>query len=247
MNKRGMLVLVSGLVWLALAGSAWAQDAGALIKQGDAAWNQRSASEANAQAAIAAFEQAAAADPKNAEAFYKVARGYYYLGRFAPAAKKEALFVKGIEAARKGTEANPSSAGAHYWYAACLAKSLENKGIGAKLKAKGDMETHLKKAQALDPSFYFGGPDRAIGMILYKSPTASNKEAIQHLRKSLSYAPDYSLTLVSLAEVLLAEKQYDEVKTTCDKVLGLKPMAGFERELADDQALAKKLLASIPK
>jgi tetratricopeptide (TPR) repeat protein len=198
------------------------------------------------QLAIAQYEQARTADPKNAEAWYKIARAYYFLGRFAPADQKENLYLKGVDAARQGFMANPNSAGAHYWYSACLAKSLENKSVVTKMKHKGDMEAHLQRARALDPKFYFGGPDRAIGMILFKSPVASNQEAIKHLRASLAHAPDYSLTLVSLAEVLVAEKQYAEARTLCQKVLALSPKPGFERELAADQALAKKLLASMP-
>jgi hypothetical protein len=40
--------------------------------------------------------------------------------------------------------------------------------------------------------------------------------------------------------------QYAEAKVHLQKVLGLSPMPGFERELADDKELAKKQLTLIP-
>ncbi len=236
----GIAVAVGGV-----AGRAFAADETASMKQGDDAWLGRSASDARVTEAIAAYEQAAAGATA-AEAWYKIARAYYFLGRFAPAAQKKDLFAKGIDAGKKALAADAGSAGAHYWYAACLAKSVETASVMTKLKYKGEMESHLKRARQLDAPFYFGGPDRLIGMILYKSPVASNSEAIEHLRASLSFGPDYSLTLVSLAEVLIAEKQYAEARQMCTKVQSLKPMPGFEKELADDQALARKLLASMP-
>jgi tetratricopeptide (TPR) repeat protein len=243
-----ILSLISGLLLtaLCLAAPAAADDAAALLKQGDDAWVLRSAGDAHVQDAIAAYEKAAAAAPQDATPLYEIARAYYFLGRFAAKAQKKDLFLKGVEAAKKALAANAASAGAHYWYAACLAKSVENESTMTKLKFKGDMEKHLERAHALDPSFYYGGPDRVIGMILYKSPVASNSDAIVHLRASLRFDPEYSLTLVSLAEVLVAVKQYDEAKRVCQKTLGLKPRPGFEKELADDQALALKLLAAMP-
>jgi hypothetical protein len=248
MKSRGLLLAMGLAALTSFAWSVgWAQeDAASLIQKGEAEWLLRSQSDDHAKAALSFFEKAAAADPKSAEALYKIARGCYFLGRFAPAGQKDALFQKGIDAGKKAVAADSKSAGAHYWYAAVLAKSLENKSITQKLKAKGEIEAQAQAALKLDPSFYFGGPNRLIGMLLYKSPVASNKDAIKNLRASLNYKPDYSLTLVSLAEVLIAEKQYDEAKKMCDSALAAKPMPGFERETADDQALAKKLLASIP-
>lgn len=244
--KNGFGAAILALI-LGLAAMAWAQTAGEWMQKGDAEWLLRSSGDSHARQAIDYYRQAGAADPKHAEAFADMARGYYFLGRFAPAAQKEAIYQQGMEAAKKGFDADPGHAGSHYWYSACLAKSLEDKSVMTKMRSKNDLESHLKKAAVLNPAYFYGGPDRAMGMILYKSPVASNQEAIKLLRKSLTYAPDYSLTLVSLAEVLIAEKQYGEAKQLCDKVIALKPKPGFERELADDQALAKKLLAGIPK
>jgi tetratricopeptide (TPR) repeat protein len=228
---------------LVMVAALYAQDA---LQQADAAWLKRSASDQYAYDAIKLYEQAGQAAPTNDVPWYQIARAYQFLGRFAPAAAKDALFAKGMDAAKKALAVNPNSVGGHYWYSACLSRWLESKGVTTKLKHLGELKSHLMAARKIDPAFFFGGPARVLGMIAFKSPLASNKEAIQYLHESLKYAPDYSLTLVNLGEVLIKEKQYVEAKQHLQKVLALSPLPGFERELADDQDLAKKLLASIP-
>jgi len=238
---------ISVFVVILAASGLYAQDAASLMKQADDLWLKRSASDATAYEAVKLYEQAAQADPKNDVPLYNIARAYQFLGRFAPKNKQESVFKQGMEYAKNALAVNPNSVGGHYWYAACLARSLQNKGITTKMKYAGELTDHLETSIKLDPSYYYGGPDRVIGMIYFKSPLAKNSTAIEHLRKSLKYDPDYSLTLVNLAEVLIKEKQYDEAKQYIDKVLNLKARPGFERELADDKALAKELLDSIPK
>jgi len=226
--------------------TAQAQDAASLMQQADAAWLKRSASDQNAYQAIQLYQQAGQAAPNNDVPHYQIARAYYFLGRFAPAAQREQLYLKGVDAAKNALAVNANSVGGHYWYSACLARSLEKKSLFEKRKYVKDIKQHMAAALRLDPSFYFGGPPRALGMLSFKSPFGSNDDAIKMLRKSLEYAPDYSLTLVNLGEVLIKEKQYEEAKKHLQKVLTLQPMPGFERELAGDKKLAKKLLASIP-
>ena len=244
MRKVMSLGILYGLL---LAALAYAQDYASFMAQGDQMWLARSGSDEKVIAAIKLYEQAAQTDPKQAEPYCQIARGYYFLGRFAPAAKKEELYKKGVAAGEKAIGLNANSPCAHYWYAVCLAKSLENKSVVEKLKYKSKMESNLEFCRKSDPKYYYGGPDRVIGMVAFKNPLANNSMAIEHLRQSLKLYPDYSLTLVNLAEVLIKEKQYAEAEQLCKKTLTLTPMKGFERELADDQAQAKKLLASIPK
>ncbi len=239
------LWLVPAMLLLAAA-MLYAQDANALLQQAEATWAKRSVSEQNAYAAIQQYEAVAKAAPTMDVPLYQIARAYYFLGRFAPAGKKDALYQQGIAAAKRALAVNANSVGGHYWVAACTSRWLEDKSTMEKLKNLKELKNHLMTARKLDPSFYFGGPSRALGMIAFKSPLAANSEAIQYLRESLKYAPNYSLTLVNLGEVLIKEKQYAEAKQHLQKVLGLSPMPGYERELADDKELAKKLLASIP-
>ncbi|MDP8224931.1 MAG: hypothetical protein P9L99_16345 [Candidatus Lernaella stagnicola] len=239
--RCGALIVVLLLVF---AWSALAADTDALLAQGEAAWLQRSASDENVRRAIEFFTKAGEAG--SAEGYYKAARGYYFLGRFTEGKQRKDVFLKGATAAKRGWEIDLNSVGSHYWYVANLAKSLQDKGVVAKMKRKNEILQHLKTCRKLDASFYYGGPDRILGMLAYKSPVGSNEEAIKRLRVSLKLAPNYSLTLVSLGEVLVAEKQYEEARGVLLRVLALSPEPGFERELAADKKLAKGLLEKIP-
>ncbi len=245
--RKVLMAAVVSLILFAASSAALAQDAQTLMQQAEAMWVKRSASLQNAYAAIKLYEQAAAADHSLDAPHYQIARAYYFIGRFSPPAQREALYMQGVEAAKKALAANAGSAGGNYWYSACLARAIEDKSVITKGKYVSDIKGHMLAARQANPGFYFGGPARALGMVSFKSPFGSNAEAIVLLRESLKYAPDYSLTLVNLAEVLIKEKQYAEAKQLCNKVLVLKPMAGYERELKDDQELAKRLLDSIPK
>ncbi|MDP8256862.1 MAG: hypothetical protein P9M14_14020 [Candidatus Alcyoniella australis] len=249
MYFRNEGVLIGTALFVALLfciPGATAQDSGSLIAQGDALYLQRSSSDDFVLQAVAKWEQAFQADPASADAAYRISMAYYFLGRFAPADKREALYVKGTQWGEKAYTADPQSAGAHYWYAVNLAKSYEEKSTFSKMTIVGDVQDNLAAALKLDPTFWYGGPDRVIGMVYFKSPLARNSTAVEHLKRSLSYAPNYSLTLVNLGEVLIKEKEYNAACQYLEKVLTLTPDPGFEKELEDDKRLAHELLASIP-
>lgn len=247
MLLRNVLVaFIVSLVLLTAPLLVNAQDAQILLQQAEAVYMKRSASMQNAYAAIKLYELAATADPGLDVPHYQIARAYYFIGRFSPQAQREALYLKGVEAAKKALAANPNSAGGHYWYSACMARAIEDKSIITKSKYVNDIKGHMLAAIKSDPRFYHGGPARALGMVSFKSPFGNNSDAIQLLRESLKHDSDYSLTLVNLAEVLIKEKQYEEARQLCHKVLALKPEPGFARELKGDQQLAQRLLNSIP-
>jgi tetratricopeptide (TPR) repeat protein len=246
MGKRIGACLVCAAIVFGFTAFASAQETATFLKSAEELWLKRSVSEQNVNEAIKFWQQAASSDPKSEEAFIGMAKSYYFLGRFSKGSK-EAMYQKGIDAAKSALTLNPKGVGGNYWYVVCLAKSLEDKSLTTKMKYMSDIKSHIEAAVAADPKYYFGGPYRVSGMLYFKSPLASNKTAIENLRKSLEIAPEYSLTLVNLAEVLIKEKQYDEAKRLLEKALAVNPKPGFERETADDKELAKKLLASIPK
>lgn len=238
---RQVVLLICLALLLAVTSSA--QDYDALVQQAESFWLERSSSDQYAIKAIGAFTQAAQMETERDTPHFQIARAYYFLGRFAAPAQKEAFYSKGVAAAEKAILINENSIGGFYWYSACMARILQTKRMTEKLKYVKKIKGYLTRARDMDPGFYYGGPSRALGMISFRSPFGSNKEAIFLLRESLQYASEYSLTLVNLAEVLIKEKQYVEARQLCEKVIKLKPKPGFERETANDQALARTLLA----
>ena len=236
---------------LTLAAPAWSMDKAELIQAGDHLWTQRSVSLENVERAVAMWKQAAEMDPSDSEPCYRVAMGYYFIGRFAGAdeERQKEIFTQGKEWGEKAVERNPESPEAHYWLAVNMGKWGEVHGILKSLRSVGTMEEHLKEVQRLDPTYYYGGPDRVLGRILAKKPRllgGSKTEAEEHYRKSLEIAPTYSLTLLYLAELLEDKGEEEGAKRILEKILTLDPVApGFERELADDKRQARALLEKL--
>jgi len=93
-----------------------------------------------------------------------------------------------------------------------------------------------------------GSADRALGRWYFKVPRlfgGSNARAEEHLRKSLTYAPDSTVSHFFLAEVLLDENRRDEARSELQKVLD----APFDQEWApedeDYKQRARTLLGTI--
>ena len=243
--------LIAVVAIFALSGLALAQeDAASLIKKGDDLYLARSGSLDSVKKAIEVWEKASALDPKSEEPLYKISMGYYYLGRFTDQKNDElTLFTKGKEYGEKAVALNPNSSPSQYWVAVNIGKWGEAKGIMKSLSMVKPMRDHLEKAEKADPRYFFGGPARVLGRLYFKAPSVisigDKKKAEEYLRKSLQLSPDYSLTMLYLAEVLADSGKKDEAKTLCEKIQSLSPMPGFERELANDKAEARKLQEKI--
>lgn len=246
---NAMKMLITILMIVAATSLAFAQGKDELIQKGDELWLNRSESMDSVNKAIELWQKAAQLEPKDAEPSYKVAMGYYYLGRFTDdKQRKMELFTKGKEWGEEAVKRNPQSAGAHYWLAANLGKWAQAHGVMKSLKSKGEIESNLLEVKQIDPTYYYGGADRILGRMYYELPKilgGGKKKAEEHLRASLKIAPDYSMTLVFLAELLADSGRKDEAKTVLQKLMGSQAMPGFERELKDDQAEGKKLLEKL--
>ena len=241
--RRLLPVIFCALLIFAGVSYAQAPLASELMNAGDAAYLKRSENLDYVRTAISKWEQAYASNPDKEQTLEKIAMAYYYLGRFAGNEKQgQALFQKGYEIARKAVEKNQKSAGAHFWWGVNLAKSVEEKGRIARLTVLSDVVVHLTLAQKLDPKYFHGGPDRALGLIVLRSPVPKEKLAISSFRKSLEYAPDFAPTMVLLGEALYRDKKEAEARPILEKVLTMSAKPGWEREMEKSKKEARALL-----
>ena len=98
----------------------------------------------------------------------------------------------------------------------------ESYGIRAGLKYRGPIKNELETVLRLDPGFESGSADRALGRWYFKVPAlfgGSNKRAEQHLRASLAYDPQSTVTHFFLAELLIDQRRKDEARAELQKVL----------------------------
>lgn len=245
---KGVIAFILTILILGAPTALFAQEYIEQCTAGDAAYLKRSEDLANVKTAISKWESAQVSKPGAIEPYLKIAMAYFYLGRFA-ANSDEARrkFEKGNDYAKKALAINEKSAAAHYWWAVTLAKSVEQEGKFAKLTILADVTKSLHIARKIDPTYFFGGPDRALGMISIKNPVPSYTLAIHHLTQSLTYAPDYSRTLLFLGEAYAKDNQRDKARNILKKVLETKPMPGFKREEDADKKMAEQLLSELGK
>ncbi|ADK83448.1 conserved hypothetical protein [Desulfarculus baarsii DSM 2075] len=244
LKKTLTLFAAAMLAIICLATASPAQDAAALVKQGDEAWAQRM-DVAKAQEAANLYEQALAADAKCYEAAWKLARAYYRVGEKGPKDAQEATFEKSVNAAKKATEINPDDPMGHYWLGVAYGKYGSAKGITKSLSLVDPIKEEMNFVISKDPKFEQGGPQRVLGRLYFKLPGlfgGDNDKAIEYLQEAVKIGPNYYLNQVYLAEALAEDGQDDKAKAMLQEVIAAQAPAGMEPEMADWKAEAQKVL-----
>jgi tetratricopeptide (TPR) repeat protein len=161
-------------------------------------------------------------DADDFEAGWKLARVCYWLGSHGPAAEQRARFEQGIEAARVASRVQPSRPEGHFWTAANMGAMAEAFGRRAGLRYRAPIKASLERALALDPAYLDGGADRALGRWYAKVPRlfgGSDAKAVEHLQRSLAYAPNSIASRFFLAETFLDTGRKDDARRELRAVL----------------------------
>jgi hypothetical protein len=176
---------------------------------------------ASARQAEAIWSDRLAANPKDFESAWKLARARYWLGGHADERSRKALLEAGIAAGRTAVAIEPDKPEGHFWIAANMGALAESFGMRQGLKYRGDIKSELETVLRLDPAFQQGSADRALGRWYFKVPGlfgGSDKKSEEHLRKSLTYNPNSSSSLFFLAETLIDLKKKDEARAVLQKL-----------------------------
>ena len=211
----------------------------------DALYRDR-ASIASARSAAAIWATQVKTDPKNFEAAWKLARTMYWLGNHesTEAARRSAL-ERGIDAARTATTLKPDRPEGYFWSAANMGTLAESFGLRQGLKYRGQIKDALETVLKIDPSFQRGSADRALGRWYYKVPGlfgGSKKKSEEHLRKSLTYDPNSTVSHYFLAETLFELDRDTEAREELKKVLS----APFDPDWdAEDREYKQKATARL--
>jgi tetratricopeptide (TPR) repeat protein len=203
---------------------------------------------ASARRAATLWQQALAADARNFEAAWKLARADYWLGGHADERDRRAILDAGIDAARKAIALQPSRPEGHFWLAANMGALAESFGLRQGLKYRKPIKEALETVLRIDPGFQDGSADRALGRWYFKVPGlfgGSRKEAEAHLRASLKYNPNSTASHFFLAEVLLDAGRNTEARAELQKVLDAPLNPDWTPEDQDFKSKARALLATI--
>jgi tetratricopeptide (TPR) repeat protein len=200
-----------------------------------------------AEAAVEAWSAQLAANPRDVDAAWKVARATYWIGTHGPAEARRAALERGVAAARQAAMIAPARPEGHFWMAANMGALAESFGMRQGLKYRGAIKDALETVLRLDPAFMQGSADRALGRWYHKVPGlfgGDERKAEEHLRKSLTYNPNSTASHFFLAETLFELKRNRDAVEELNKVLTVPLDPDWEPEDRDFKDQARRLLAS---
>lgn len=246
MNRTLLTLIVLSLL---LAGTAWAQPE-KLVKEGDALYAKRDQGD-SAKKAVEAYEKALASNDKLDEAYWKIAKCYYWLGdQESDSDKKQAIFREGIEMAKLGVQTNDKSAACHFWLGVLYGKFGEAKGIAQSLDLVEPIKNEMNTVMKLDEKFENAGCHRVLGRLNYKLPRMKGGDlakSLEHLKKACEMGPNNLLNHLYYAEALKRDGQKDEAKKQCEWVIAAQPEPQWVPEGKKQQEDARKLMANLDK
>ena len=136
----------------------------------------------------------------------------------------------------------------HFWMAANMGALAESFGLRQGLKYRKPVKEELETVLRLDAAFQSGSADRALGRWYFKVPGlfgGSNKRAEEHLRASLKYDENSTVSRFFLAEVLIDENRNDEARAELQEVLDAPFNPDWVAEDQDFKAKARSRLARL--
>jgi tetratricopeptide (TPR) repeat protein len=171
---------------------------------------------ASAKKAAGIWESQLAANPKDFDAAWKLARGRYWLGTNGlPEPERKPALEGGIAAGRAAVAIDAKRPEGHFWAAANMGALAESYGLRQGIKYRGQIREGLETALKLDPAFLQGSADRALGRWYFRVPGlfgGSNKQSEIHLRKALTYGPQSVISHLFLADTLADLGRKDEAR-----------------------------------
>lgn len=219
----------------------------ALAQSPDALYTERT-NLASARHAADLWTAALAANPRDFDAAWKLARADFWLGGHTPEAEQRKFYEGGVEAGQKAVALEPNRPEGHFWVAANMGNLAESFGIRAGLKYRKPIKEELETVLRLDPAFADGSADRALGRWYDRVPGlfgGSDKEAEAHLKASLKYKMDSTVTHYFLAELYADHGRKPEARAELQAVIAAPLTADWAPEDREWKDKASKMLAML--
>jgi tetratricopeptide (TPR) repeat protein len=177
---------------------------------------------ASAREAADIWEARFAGGAADFEAAWKLARACYWLGGHVPQEERRTQYERGVAAGTRAIEIEPERPEGHFWMAADMGALAESFGLRAGLRYRGRIKKALETVLRIDAAYEQGSADRALGRWYFRVPRlfgGSKSKAVEHLKRSLLYAPDSTATHYFLAEAYLEMDRRDEARREAQLVL----------------------------
>ena len=202
---------------------------------------------ARAREAAAIWEARLAADSRDFESAWKLARATYWIGGHDAASARRAALERGVAAGRRAAALQPSRPEGHFWMAANMGALAESFGLRQGLKYRGPIRDALETVLRIDPAFQQGSADRALGRWHFRVPGlfgGSKKKSEEHLRRSLTYYPESTASRFFLAETLFELGRNGEAREELNAVLAAPAHPEWEPEDLEFKQKARDRLAA---
>ena len=203
---------------------------------------------ASARRAAGIWTSALAADARDFDAAWRLARADYWLGGHGPDAERRTYLENGIDTGRRATAIQPNRPEGHFWTAANMGALAESFGLRQGLKYRKPIKEELETVLRLDPPFMDGSADRALGRWYFKVPGlfgGDRKLSEAHLRKSLTYNPNSTSSHFFLGELLQDEGRKDEARAEFQRVVDAPINPAWAPEDREFKEKARRALASL--
>jgi hypothetical protein len=248
------------------------QNAAFLEQQGRMYWEKRAQPE-NASKARYFLDQAYRLRPDDTELAVILSRAYYFEAHYIEPdpAKKDTLFLTGAAIARavvinslldgeasataesdtlyrlqKAIDAaDRSLVPALYWWAANYGRYLINKPVLTRMEHRELLETIMHRVLALNPDYFYGGPNRFFGTFYARLPGVELSRSRSYFEQSIAQYPDYLATYVLRAQYYHTKSgNREQFQADLKHVIAADPTAIPEvmPENLFEQEIAKKLL-----
>ncbi len=225
-------LLIIFLGWTCL-GTALAQDAATLIRQGDE-HDERYQPEQ----ALRYYLPAEKLEPENADLLVRITRQYIRrMNSLGSNAQKLESARTALAYAERAVVADRRDSDAHLSIAICLGRLAQLQGAREKVEAARRIKSSAEKAASLDPNSDYAwhilgrwhqGMAGANGLLLGLAkliygdiPPASNEQAVTYFQKALALRPDRLIHTVELGRTYAQMGRKEEARRYLEKGLAM--------------------------
>lgn len=249
---------VRGTAWLILCAAilaapySWGEET--LRQNADTLWSQRE-DLGKAREAVAAWGAVLKEQPGEYEALLRLSRLHYWIGQRLEKTDRDGALSEynlGREFGHRAAATAPERPGGHFFEAANLARENNLKGTFSNLWGIGTVRGLNDKTAAIDPNYFYRGPDRFFCAMYTKLPGllgGSTAKAIDHGKRAVEAFPNYAGNRYFLAEAYFKGGQNDLARAQLEAAVATPDdaLADVIPEQRMEKARAAELLERIGK
>lgn len=200
----------------------------------------------NVQQGIDLLQRAAAENPRDYEAWWRIAKFENFLGRQAQDDRAAVgIYQAGVEAGERAVTLQPSRVEGHFWLGANYGLLAEAEGWLKGLRLLDTVRNEMETVIRIDPGYEASAGERTLARIFYRAPFfkgGDKQRSIELLQDCLRRNPHDSFAMLYLADDYMAVGRKSEARALLEQIVGLCPDPLYGPELESNQTEARDRL-----